>query len=67
MENNILFEVETVTHRHDLISFTWKDVGGIYQVYRDEELLYEGTVAEFYDGNFKHAKMYNYSIERLVR
>ena len=66
MENNILFEVETVTHRHDLISFTWKDVGGVYQVYRDEELLYEGTVAEFSDGNFKHAKMYNYSIERLV-
>jgi hypothetical protein len=66
MDNNSLFEVETVTHRHDLISFTWKDVGGIYQVYRDEELLYEGTVAEFYDGNFKHAKMYNYSIERLV-
>lgn len=66
MDTNHLFEVETVTHRHDLISFTWKDVGGIYQVYRDEQLLYEGTVAEFYDGNFKHAKMYNYSIERLV-
>ena len=63
----ILFEVESVTHKHDLITFTWKDVGGIYQVYRDGELLYEGTVAEFSDGNFKHAKMYNYSIERLVR
>lgn len=66
MENKNLFEVETVTNKHDLITFTWKDVGGIYQVYRDEELLYEGTVAEFHDGDFKHAKMYNYSIERLV-
>ena len=60
------FEVEAVTHRHDVIYFSWADLGGIYQVYRDEELLYEGTVAEFRDGNFKHAKMYRYSIERLI-
>ena len=60
------FEVQAVTHRHDVIYFTWADLGGVYQVYRDEELLYEGTVAEFRDGNFKHAKMYRYSIERLI-
>ena len=60
------FEVQSVTHRHDLMHFTWTDVGGIYQVYRDAELLYEGTVAAFRDGDFKHAKMYHYSIERVV-
>lgn len=60
------FEVQTVTHRHDVIYFTWADIGGTYQVYRDAELLYEGTVASFRDGHFKHAKMYTYSIERVV-
>lgn len=60
------FEVQTVMHRHDVIEFTWTDLGGDYQVYRDAELLYEGTVAAFRDGNFKHAKMYHYSIERIV-
>ena len=66
MEKKLLFEVQTVTHRHDVIHFTWNDVGGVYHVYRDGNLLYEGTVPEFHDGNFKHAKMYNYSIERVV-
>ncbi len=60
------FEVETVTHRPDLIFFTWKDLGGTYKVYRNGQLLYEGTVPEFGDGSFKHAKMYSYSIERVV-
>lgn len=59
------FEVETVTHHADLIYFTWNDVGGIYNVYRDGQHLYEGTVPEFRDGDFKHAKMYNYAIERV--
>jgi len=66
METNDFFEVESITHTHDLVTFTWRDIGGFYTVYRDGELLYEGTVAEFSDGNFKHAKMYHYSIERLV-
>ena len=60
-----LFEVQTVTHQADLIHFTWNDVGGTYNVYRDGKLLYEGTVPEFGDGDFKHAKMYNYAIERV--
>lgn len=66
MENDKLFEVQTVTHHHDLIKFTWTDIGGDYHVYRNGQHLYEGTVAEFADGDFKHAKMYNYSIERVV-
>ncbi|MDS9471955.1 DUF3238 domain-containing protein [Sporosarcina pasteurii] len=66
MVNEALFEVQTVTHKHDVIHFTWRDLGGNYYVYRDGELLYEGTVAEFKDGDFKHAKLYNYSIERVV-
>lgn len=66
MENEKLFEVQTVTHHHDLIEFTWTDIGGDYHVYRNGQHLYEGTVAEFGDGDFKHAKMYNYSIERVV-
>ena len=52
-------------HKADLIYFTWNDVGGIYKVYRDGHHLYEGTVAEFSDGDFKHAKLYNYVIERV--
>lgn len=66
MDKSPLFEVQSVTHTHDVIHFTWPDLGGNYYVYRDEVLLYEGTVAEFKDGDFKHAKLYNYSIERVV-
>lgn len=61
-----LFEISSVIHTHDAIRFTWPDIGGMYYVYRDEELLYEGTVPEFRDGQFKHAKLYHYSIERVV-
>ena len=60
-----LFEVQTVTHQSDLIHFTWNDVGGDISCVSRWELLYEGTVPEFDDGDFKHAKMYNYSIERV--
>lgn len=66
MRQNRLFEVQSVTHQHDMIHFTWQDLGGNYFVYRDGELLYEGTVPAFKDGDFKHAKLYNYSIERVV-
>ena len=34
-------------------------------VYKDGHHLYEGTVSEFSDGDFKHAKLYNYVIERV--
>lgn len=60
-----LFEIQTVLHKADLIYFTWNDVGGTYKVYRDGHHLYEGTVSEFSDGDFKHAKLYNYVIERV--
>ena len=60
-----LFEIQTVLHKPNLIYFTWNDVGGIYNVYKDGRHLYEGTVSEFSDGDFKHAKLYNYSIERV--
>lgn len=63
---NKRFEVQAVEHRHDVIEFTWTDIGGTYQVYRDALILYEGTVAKFRDGHFKHAKMYHYTIERVV-
>lgn len=66
MNKNELFEIQTVTHRANVISFTWTDLGSMYKVYRDEELLYEGTVAKFDDGDFKHAKMYNYSVEQVL-
>lgn len=59
------FEIKSLSHRPDLIEFTWDDIGGTYHVYRDLELLYEGTVAEFKDGDFNHARMYNYSIEQV--
>lgn len=66
MGNSTLFEMESVLHTHHTIQFTWRDLGGSYYVYRDNELLYEGTVATFRDGQFKHAKLYHYSIERVV-
>lgn len=61
----MLFEIKTVVHQADLIYFTWNDVGGTYNVYKDGEHVYEGTVPEFSDGDFKHAKLYIYSIERV--
>ena len=60
------FEVQSVVHRHDVIEFTWTDLGGTYLVYRDALLLYEGNVAKFRDGQFNHAKMYHYTIEHVV-
>lgn len=66
MVKDELFEIQTVTHRPNVILFSWTDLGGIYKVYRDDELLYEGTVPEFRDGLFTHAKMYHYSIERMI-
>ncbi|WP_318616205.1 DUF3238 domain-containing protein [Sporosarcina sp. YIM B06819] len=61
----MLFEIKTVVHQEDVISFTWNDVGGIYHVYKDEEHVYEGTVPEFSDGDIKHAKLFTYAIERV--
>ncbi len=66
MKDTQVFEIQNVLHRANLIYFTWNDIGGLYHVYKDGEHLYEGTVAEFSDGDFKHAKLYNYSIERVV-
>ena len=61
----MLFEIKSVKHEHDLISFTWNDVGGFYNVYKDGEHLYEGSSPEFQDGDFKHGKLYHYMIERV--
>lgn len=61
----MLFEIQSVKHEHDLISFTWNDVGGFYNVYKDGEHVYEGTVPEFQDGDFKHGKLYHYIVERV--
>ncbi len=41
----MLFEIKSVKHEHDLISFTWNDVGGFYNVYKDGEHLYEGILS----------------------
>lgn len=62
----MVFEIQTVTHEADIIHFTWTDSGGSYHVYRDGVSLYEGTVPEFGDGDFTHAKVYHYAIERVV-
>ena len=61
----MLFEIKSVKHEHDLISFTWNDVGGFYNVYKDGEHLYEGSYPEFQDADFKHGKLYHYMIERV--
>ncbi len=56
--------MKTVMHQTDVISFAWNDIGGVYHVYKDGNHVYEGTVPEFNDGDFKHARLYNYAIER---
>lgn len=61
----VFFEINTVLHKADSIYFTWNDVGGIYNVYKDGNHVYEGTVAEFNDGDIQHAKLYNYTIVRI--
>ncbi|GEN83544.1 hypothetical protein SLU01_18560 [Sporosarcina luteola] len=61
----MLFEIKTVTHQPDQISFTWNDVGGFYNVYKDGKHLYEGSVPEFQDDEFKSGKLYHYFIERV--
>ncbi len=61
-----LFEIESVLHKNGMIRFTWHDVGGTYKVYRDDHLLYEGTVASFQDGQVEEGEVYDYSIERIV-
>src|SRR6476469_1951582 len=62
----MLFEIESVKHEHDLISFTWNDVGEFYNVYKDGEHVYEGSYPEFQDGDIKHGKLYHYMIQRVV-
>ena len=59
------FEIERVTHEVGSISFTWKDIGGFYRVFKDEDHVYEGTACEFSDGDLQQSKMYRYTIERL--
>lgn len=66
MGKSILFEVSSVIHTKNAIQFSWPDLGGTYFVYRDGERLYEGTVPTFSDGQFKHARLYHYAIERVV-
>lgn len=61
----MLFEIQAVKHESDLISFTWNDVGGFYNVYKDGEHIYEGSVPEFKDRDFKHGKLNHYMIERV--
>lgn len=61
----MLFEIQSVKHESDLISFTWNDVGGFYNVYKDGEHVYEGSVPEFKDRDFMHGKLYHYMIERV--
>ena len=66
MKETQVFEIQNVLHRANLIYFTWNDIGGTLSTSIKTGSFYEGTVAEFSDGDFKHAKLYNYSIERVV-
>lgn len=61
----MLFEIKMVRHEPDLLSFSWNDVGGFYNVYKDSKHLYEGSVPEFQDGDFKHGKLHHYIVERV--
>ncbi|MDW0116694.1 DUF3238 domain-containing protein [Sporosarcina thermotolerans] len=61
----MLFEIRSVRHQPDLISFAWNDVGGFYNVYKDGKHLYEGDAAEFQDGDLEDGKVYQYLIERV--
>lgn len=61
-----LFELSSVIHTQDEIRLTWPDLGGIYYVYRDDQLFYEGIIPSFCDRQFKQGKLYHYTIERVV-
>lgn len=63
----MLFEIKEVKHEQELLSFLWNDVGGFYNVYKDGQHLYEGTVPEFQDDQFIRGKFHEYMIERVVR
>ncbi|AXI00451.1 DUF3238 domain-containing protein [Sporosarcina sp. PTS2304] len=63
MEN--LFEIQKMSHTLDELSFTWTDSGGIYRVYRNEQQVYEGTVAKFTDDTLDTEHPFTYTVERV--
>lgn len=60
-----LFEIQQLTHSLNDVSFTWTDSGDFYRVYKNEQQVYEGTVAEFTDGELDES-IFQYTIERVV-
>lgn len=60
-----LFEVQSMKHSLGELSFVWSDTGGYYRVYKNERQLYEGTVAEFTDGELDSRHPFQYTIERV--
>lgn len=58
------FEIQSLNHKPNEISFNWEDVGGMYRVYKDRRHVYEGTAAEFTDGEVESSKPFQYTIER---
>ncbi|WP_153732560.1 DUF3238 domain-containing protein [Sporosarcina obsidiansis] len=62
---NSLFEIQRMKHSLDDLSFAWSDVGGYYRVYKNEQQVYEGTAAEFTDGELDPRHPFQYTIERV--
>ena len=63
MEKKARFSIQSMTRHQNVIAFTWLDIGGTYMVYRDGQLVYEGTVPSFTDGMVEEGVQYDYSIE----
>lgn len=60
-----VFEIQSMIHSLDELTFTWSDAGGYYRVYKNEQQVYEGTVAEFTDGEPDPRHPFQYTIERV--
>lgn len=60
-----LFEIQSMTHSLDELTFSWSDAGGYYRVYKNEQQVYEGTAAEFTDGELDPRHPFQYTVERV--
>lgn len=60
------FEINYLTHTLQDISFSWTDIGGCYNVYKNGRQVYEGTAAKFTDGDISMPGRIQYTIERTA-
>lgn len=60
-----LFEIQSMEHSLDSLNFTWNEGDGYYRVHKNGQQVYEGTAAEFTDGDLDPRHPFQYTIERV--